>query len=1097
MSTFNIVSQNIRKDLKTKYKHIIHQYQDHHVICLQETGILNATTKIDIESSTNYIIHSSDGETNARGVCTLITKDVQNIQKCQVPDLMRGNFLHIKYQQKDQIYHVLNIYGPQNTTTEQRTFFTNLLQYINRISNTTDTFYFLGDFNLVNNEIDIKSGTIRTSNVTLAIFKEILHTLNIDDSYRYKYKQRKVYTWANHDNTVASRIDRIYISRTLLHTILSVKHIPMNITDHKGISVTIKTGHIKWGAGYWKINETLLNDEKYIKLIETFWTHWRQQKIEHDCLEWWDMGKKKIKDITINYSKMKAKRERDKYNIYNRKLEEEENKPNPSQQIISELKASILEIENKKKQGIIIRSKQEYYDGDLDNIEIFKLAEKKNGSKKEIRELLDKDGKICTNKEDIVNIVKSFYADLYTTQNIPDNKIYEYLQNTELSQLNENDWQNLNPILTSEECFNNIKDFENNKTPGIDGLGKAFYLKFWRILGDDLVETFNNIYFKGELTETMKTGIITLQYKNKGNKRELKQWRPISLLCFDYKIITKCLTKKFAKVINKLIDINQTGAGPQKQISENLFAIDTIIEYMNINDWNGYLISFDQEKAFDRVEHNFIIKVLESMNFPDWFTKWIKIIYKNIYSKVQVNGHLTDNIPITRSIRQGCPLSMTLYAIIIEPLASNIRKSEDIQGINIPNLDYKCKLFQHADDCSTITTTMNDYHYLILEFRKFGGVSGSKINETKTEILNIGHNEVPENNIFNQLSKEQVKVLGIYFGKNIIEKNWDPVIYNIKQTIREWENRNLDFYSKINVINTYLLSKAWYIARIVQPTDAIITNIHQLIYKFLWGGQPELLSRKTIQRQFSKGGIQMPNFDIKIKAMLLQRIATIKRIGNTPWKALYTYFLGHTTRTLIPELARNNYRHTENIGPKLLYIKQLYLQYRDIPIQNRNLKQIYFSIIETQNTKSRVEIENQHLVNFISSWKLLDCVNNKVHKEFLYKIILDALPTSARLISRNFQNIPLLCAICNQQPETYNHLFFNCKGLQQFRQRVQYNGNITINKTTLLLDGINKEQLPYIYAYTHTVWSTRHTTPTLQSLLSKFHKDVDIYKKYN
>lgn len=83
---------------------------------------------------------------------------------------------------------------------------------------------------------------------------------------------------------------------------------------------------------------------------------------------------------------------------------------------------------------------------------------------------------------------------------------------------------------------------------------------------EDLTDVINNIYLTGEMTESMKTGIITLSYKNKGNFRDLKQWRPISLLCFDCKIITKTFTKKMAKVINQLIDVNQTGAGPNKKI---------------------------------------------------------------------------------------------------------------------------------------------------------------------------------------------------------------------------------------------------------------------------------------------------------------------------------------------------------------------------------------------------------------------------------------------------------------------------------------------------------------------------------------------------
>ncbi|CAC5425057.1 unnamed protein product [Mytilus coruscus] len=268
-----------------------------------------------------------------------------------------------------------------------------------------------------------------------------------------------------------------------------------------------------------------------------------------------------------------------------------------------------------------------------------------------------------------------------------------------------------------------------------------------------------------EMTESMKTGIITLSYKNKGNFRDLKQWRPISLLCFDYKIITKTLTKKMAKVINQLIDVNQTGAGPNKNITENIYGIDSIIELMEINDWNGYLVSFDQEKAFDRVEHNYTIQIKD-------------------------------------------------------------------------------------------------------------------------------------------LIKENVKVLGIKFGENKIDKSWNPIVEAIAKTCKEWENRNIDIYSKVQIINTYMLSKAWFVAKVIFPTQEIKRRINRALYKFIWNG-PELIKRTTLNKKKKEGGIQMPDIEEKINAMWLQKIIDMIKGKPTIWKTMYTYFLGITTRELMPELAEN------------------------------------------------------------------------------------------------------------------------------------------------------------------------------------------------
>ncbi|VDI83306.1 Hypothetical predicted protein [Mytilus galloprovincialis] len=274
---------------------------------------------------------------------------------------------------------------------------------------------------------------------------------------------------------------------------------------------------------------------------------------------------------------------------------------------------------------------------------------------------------------------------------------------------------------------------------------------------------------------------------------------------------------------------------------------------MEINDWNGYLVSFDQEKAFDRVEHNYTIQVMKKMNFPPGIVRWMEIIYKDIKSKIQINGHLTKEIKIERSIRQGCSLSMTIYALIIEPLASNIRNSKEIKGINLPNRKEKCALFQHADDCSTITTEISDYDHLVKEFKRFGEVSGSKINESKTEILEIGRKKATNNQQIKDLIKENVKVLGIKFGENKMDKNWNPIVETIAKTCKEWENRNIDIYSKVHIINTYMLSKAWFVARVILPTQEISKRINRALYKFIWN-DPELIKRTTLNKKKKKGG---------------------------------------------------------------------------------------------------------------------------------------------------------------------------------------------------------------------------------------------------
>lgn len=93
----------------------------------------------------------------------------------------------------------------------------------------------------------------------------------------------------------------------------------------------------------------------------------------------------------------------------------------------------------------------------------------------------------------------------------------------------------------------------------------------------------------------------------------------------------------------------------------------------------GYIISVDLEKVFDRVEHTYLMNVMEKFGFGKNFIKWIKCIYTDIRSCVKVNGFLTEDFKITRSIRQGCPMSALLFTLVSEALGLAIEMEKHIK----------------------------------------------------------------------------------------------------------------------------------------------------------------------------------------------------------------------------------------------------------------------------------------------------------------------------------------------------------------------------------------------------------------------------------
>lgn len=1099
-----ITSLNIRQAFRNKIDDILDNYGENDLICLQECCHIDTNLVDYLERNNNYKFYISQGDVHTKGVAIIANKNIENVTCHIIPQILNGRLNHISLKLDKCVLHVLNVYGPAQND-EKVNFYNHLNEYCRRINNNVDMYMLLGDFNCISSDLDTKSGNIATGNKVKLILENILDTLKVVDTFRYKYPNRKSYTFTNNRGH-GSRIDKIYIPTLWCDKIRHIKHVPFQKSDHKAVKLVIKSQREKWGNSYWKFNESLLENKNYINLIENFWKGWQSEKLNYSLPDWWEIGKKKIKNLSITFSKNLAENERKKLQTLYLELEKEEDGVNINENKVKEVKKDIIKLENIKKKGILIRSRQEFFEEDIDNIEVFKLAEEKRGIRREITAVLDNMGQLRENKQEVIDVIYNFYADLYKMQNVGLDEIKEYIRHLDLKKLDEEDWTNFDTFLSTDECVKIMNSFENNKSPGIDGLGKSFYLRFWPTIGEDLVEVLNNIYLQGELTNTMKSSIITMIYKNKGDYEDLKQWRPISLLCFDYKIIAKFLTNNLATVINKLIDPSQTGAGPDKVIFDNLFSINSILEYMDVNELDGILISFDQEKAFDRVEHLFITEVLKAMNLPVNFITWVGILYKNINSKVQVNGLLTDIVPITRSIRQGCPLSMSLYALIIETLASSIRHNNNIKGIHIPNTHNNTKLFQHADDCSIISTDISDYDQLTKEFKNFGRVSGSKINEHKTEILKIGNPDTINHPHIHHQVKDKVKVLGIWFGKDHRNTNWLQVQNKVKIQFEKWRNRSLSFKHKVLIINTYILSKILYVARIVPPSAKHIQIINRYIYTLFWSGKFEYLQRKSLIQPFCNGGQQVPDIQTKINALLLNRITQVLKGNNSAWTSIFSYFLGYTTRDILPELALNYIQHTLQTRDTHKTIKTLYLKYKDkLILKNKSVKDIYLQLLELDKIKHKVELKFTY-IDFKPIWTTLCSVNTLYIRDFIFKTIHMVLPTGEKMKTRGIYLDTYNCPYCKNNLETIFHLFVQCPKLDNFKKLIVnfikadlHVDSFPMDIPNTILYNVEYKFYPYIYAYTHAIWSCRQNLQgdIINRLISTYLADEHLFKKKN
>ena len=137
----------------------------------------------------------------------------------------------------------------------------------------------------------------------------------------------------------------------------------------------------------------------------------------------------------------------------------------------------------------------------------------------------------------------------------------------------------------------------------------------------------------------------------------------------------KALSNRLREVIGNVIHIDQSYCVPGRSLKDNISLIRDYLQLSKTLGLNFGLISLDQEKVFDRVEHQYLWKTLGVFGFSPGFTNMIKVLYSQIESMLKINGGLTASFAIKRGIRQGCALSGMLYSLAIEPMLSKIRKT--------------------------------------------------------------------------------------------------------------------------------------------------------------------------------------------------------------------------------------------------------------------------------------------------------------------------------------------------------------------------------------------------------------------------------------
>ena len=272
--------------------------------------------------------------------------------------------------------------------------------------------------------------------------------------------------------------------------------------------------------------------------------------------------------------------------------------------------------------------------------------------------------------------------DLWTQELSLLNLKYQYTQNYQLNNFLNNSKEKiicdsqLGNKITADELSSALKNMKNNKSPGIDGISAEFLKVFWGQLKLFVRNAINCSYEKGQLSVSLRKSIITCLPKGNKDRKFIKNWRPVSLLCVVYKLASSVIAARLKPRLEHIISSSQSGFLTGRHMGECTRIIYDIMYHTEKKNIPGLLMLIDFEKAFDSVSWQFLYKTLNYFGFNEKFISWIQLFNTNVNAYVLQSGFLSNPIAIQRGCRQGDPNLLPYLLLIVAEILTLFIENE-------------------------------------------------------------------------------------------------------------------------------------------------------------------------------------------------------------------------------------------------------------------------------------------------------------------------------------------------------------------------------------------------------------------------------------
>ena len=913
MTTWSMIMDNLKfvtnncNGLATSEKDRIKQFlylqniiKNIGILFLQEThSTKDSEKKFQENFGKNNELYFGHGSSNSCGVAIGFCGNFERKIEKQIVD-PKGRYLLILATIGDSEYALINIYN-DNIEKDQLKTLQEVIEKIEQLDINPDTKVVLaGDFNFYfNKELEAVGGNPKTKVQSIASFLKIKEKYNLVDIWRIQHPKEKRYTFRQNRITgkLKRRLDFIFISDHLQTSVVNTDIKVAMCTDHSPVymDLSLENIHLEKGRGFWKYNASLNKDPLYKEEIRPLIRNFLNLNRDLDKQLKWELLKYEVKIFTRRYTKRLAKEKKaNRENLEKKLTSLNDADVDPDDEDYRKTREDLDKIYDDIAIGIRVRSKCNWYESGEKSNKYFLNLEKKNAITSTITKLTDDDRSI-TNQKDVLSSIEKFYKNLFTNKNKNSSESCKnFLQDLQNPTLNEEDQRALSNDLSEDELYLALSEMQDGKSPGNDGLSCEFYKEFWEDIKSPFIDSIFHAKACGQLSSSQRQAIIRLIEKRDKDKTKIGNWRPISLLNVDVKILSKTLAKRLKEVLSKIICSNQTAYVKDRFIGEGGRLISDLLEMTDELKMDGIILTIDFQKAFDSLNHNFITESCQKFGIPENMINWIKIMLKNQESCVINGGTTTKYFKLERGARQGDPIAAYLFIIALEILFLMIKNNDDIKPLSLCESSFLYTAY--ADDATFFLQDEYSVKALFATMKLFSNFSDLKPNLDKCEIAGIGVLKGVTWALCGlksvDLTQQTIKILGIHFSynKNLSDElNFTNIVKKIETLLRIWCQRSLTLEGKITVFKTLAISMVVYIAYLSSVPSYIIKEVKKIQNHFLWNGKRAKIKHETLSNSYENGGLQSVDIDLKIKALQLSWFHRLFDQKEHQWKTIPRY----------------------------------------------------------------------------------------------------------------------------------------------------------------------------------------------------------------